>query len=182
MLVRLVYICLVGLVGAIFVHLSIVMLIPSVAPNTAWLQVKNATQPAQIMRIGEGEMVNQLNGLNVFEYALICRYDLNEGALVFSAFGDVPYWSLAVHSSAGEVIYSANGRTAGYRSVDIAVLNGAQVRRLRQELPVSYADRVIVSADGDEGFVMIRVLKPDPSWQPAVDAFLSNGVCKHEPV
>jgi uncharacterized membrane protein len=180
MLTRSVYVCLVGLVGALFVHLAIVFLVPLVAPKTAWAQIRTAAEPAVMIRTdGEGTR-RSIAGVSPQETAAICRYDLAEGVFVFSALGDVPYWSLAVHSASGEVIFSANSRTAGGRRVDMAVLNASQLREFRQQLPDSYADRIIVSADNNQGFVMLRVLRPDPSWRPAVDRFLDSAVCMHE--
>lgn len=179
-MLRIVYALLVGLFGAILVHLGVLFLLPDTSSKAAWAMVP-AIHPAGTFSELDGDPESG-TGLAVepgFRLA-VCPYDLADGALRAFGSGHVPFWSVAVHSSDGAVLFAANDRNLTLRQLDLVVVDGAQLRAIRQQLPEDLVNAVIIDTVVDTGFVVVRVFEPDSSFKPSSDAFLRGLECVYE--
>ncbi|MCA4427965.1 hypothetical protein, partial [Acinetobacter baumannii] len=77
----------------------------------------------------------------------------------------------------GENIYSINDRTAIADQLDLVIARPLQMIELNKTKPVSAANSVLIEADMNEGFVVVRGFVPDQSWKAQVDAFLKSANC-----
>ena len=178
MISRIFYALFLGAIGAIIIHLAIIFLLPGLSANNPWsLIVENAD-------IGEPILIdNQLSADNqnlfldpLFETAA-CRFDLAEGTMHITAQGDALIWTIAVFDTAGAVLFSANDRIANSADVDLAIVNAAQLRFARENTPDELAQSVIAAAELNEGFALLRVYAPDPSWKSNAQRFLETMQC-----
>lgn len=179
MIARLVYGILLGLVGAVVVHLSIVFLMPAVSTSTAWVRVASEIDTGNTAELWRPNGSNAPKGASPFERVLACRYDLDEGVMQFLAEGRSPLWSISVHDASGQILFSANDRIVGRDRIDVAIANDRQLRTLRQELPVDFTDSILVTAPGNDGFVLFRVMEFDNSMTPMTDEFFASAECMH---
>lgn len=172
---RLAYIICVGLVGAVLVHLLIVFIIPRTSSQTAWAVVSEAAQPLEVLTVaseGPSEDVGYMR-------TALCRYDLADGTFSLRAQGAALFWSVAVHNSAGDILFSANDRIVTAEGLDMVVANPSQIRTIRQEVPDVVTNSVIVNVEDDLGFVLLRVFEPNDSYRPVSAEFIDSIECTY---
>ncbi len=163
------------------VHISVILLVPALASQDAWSKLIKAGPMWQFVRVNSNALTrdSQLSAVDPLFQIAACRYSLESGSLSIRAYGDLPFWSVAVFDRYGEIIYSFNNRTAINRDINLLVVSPLQMLFLRQNPPESIEQAIIVETDIDQGFILIRVLQSDPSWVPAVDNFLGEASCEN---
>lgn len=173
------YVLIMGLVGAVIVHLMIIFLLPNLSANNTWALIEQHTDVGIPERIDASIADDNQNLFldPLFEVAA-CRFDLAEGVMRMTASGDALLWTVAVFDTAGTAIFSANDRIANSANLDMAIVNNSQLRFARQNTPDELAQSIIASADQDEGFALFRVYAPDPSWKSSAKAFLDSMRCE----
>ncbi len=88
------------------------------------------------------------------------------------------FWSATVLDQDGSVIYSLNSRTAIDNKLDLILLDQAATLRLRELQPPEAESAIIVESQVDEGFIVLRVLRPDESWIDKSNSFLNSVTCR----
>lgn len=175
---RLFYTLGVGAVLAGIIHIVIVLLVPSYAAKDAWATLAQAGEPWKFAVVAQPGRVQ--TGLPLVDPSFgvaACRFNLKQSAVSVTADGQLPFWSVAIFDRQGRNIYSFNDRTAIERQLNMLVLNPVQMAQFRKANPNGGETAVIVRADIEEGFVLIRALQPDESWGPALQRFMSNAKC-----
>lgn len=169
-----------GLLLAGIIHISIILLIPSLASQDAW---------SKLVSIGPQWKFNRLNNAGENKSSLLtatdplfqlasCRFSLAEGPAHIQTNGHLPFWSVAVFDRYGKNVYSFNDRTTIDQQLNLLILNSVQMSILREDPPAAVEQSIVVEAQIDEGFVLVRALQPDNSWDPAIDSFLSSAKCE----
>lgn len=176
---RLLYIFLVGLVLAGIIHILIVLLIPFYAAKDAWANLGRTGEAWKFSTISQpGGHQTVLPLVDPAFGVAACRYDLAESALIVSAEGSLPFWSVAIFDRRGRNIYSFNDRTSIEKKLSLIVVDPVQMAQLRKT-PVEEAQTaVVVESNIKKGFVLIRGLKLDESWTTSVSNFLNNATCE----
>lgn len=168
-----------GIIGAAIVHLTIIFLLPSLSANNSWRLVADNTEIGIPIPIDNSIADEEQNlFLDPLFEAAACRYDLTEGIMRVTANGSALLWTIAVFDTSGTIIFSANDRIADSPIVDLAIVNPAQLRFARQNTPDDLAQSLIAAADQNEGFVLLRVYAPDPSWKSSATEFLNSMQCE----
>ncbi len=169
-----------GLVLAGIIHISIILLVPNFASQDAWTKLKSAGPEWQFSRLNSAGQKNSnlLSSIDPLFQISACRYSLTNSALQIEAFGDLPFWSVAIFDRFGKNIYSFNNRTAIDRKLNLLVVSPVQMSLLRQDLPDLIKKAIVVESNADAGFVLIRALQADPTWETIVDNFLGEAKCE----
>ena len=175
-----IYSIIAGIVIAGIVHIVIILAIPIYATHDAWGQLETKDEMWKFTSVtGNGISKPDLLPLIDPHFRVVaCRFSLKDSAVRIRTTGDLPFWSVAVFDRFGKNVYSFNDRTAVDRILDLVVVNPAQMAVIRQELPDSLEKSVLVEAEIDRGFVLIRALSPDDSWKARLDGFLSSATCQ----
>ncbi len=179
-MIRLIYATIVGLIGAGVVHLAIVFLLPWLSANTAWNAVAAMTienEPLEIRSSGDPRAEALTRGLDPYFRKIVCRYDLSSGAARIYATERTPLWTASVHDPIGASFFSLNDRISVGKLLDLTVVNSRQLRFVRQNTPDVLSNSVVVPADGERGFVVVRVFVPDDSWDPVANRFVASIAC-----
>ncbi|MEK1890810.1 MAG: DUF1254 domain-containing protein [Phyllobacterium sp.] len=167
-----------GLVGAGLVHLAVVLLVPYYSNRNSWSRVSaygDDWQFHRVIREGAPSMVPL--AFDPLFQATVCRFDITDLPAHITGVGTTPYWSISVYNRQGENIYSINDRTAIADQLDLVVATPLQMIELNKTKPESAENSVMIEADMDEGFVVVRSFVPDGSWKSQVDAFLNSAEC-----
>lgn len=176
---RLIYCTLVGLVLAGIVHIVIVLLIPSYAAKDAWAKLERSGEAWKFNVVSQpGSSVSLLPNVDPLFGVAACRFDLSKAPLLVEAHGELPFWSVAIFDRQGQNIYSFNDRTAIERRLSLIIVDAVQLAQLRKNPPPDSKKAVLVRSDTPKGFVLIRALRPDPSWQTAMTKFLTEARCR----
>jgi uncharacterized membrane protein len=169
-----------GIVGAALLHIVIVFTVPYFAPGDAWTRVRALEEAGRFYSV---ERIATASGQalaaheNAFVRTRVCRFALMSGPIRVHAEGRVPFWSLSIFDPRSNEIFSINDRTVDGAMPDIALATPAQMSRLRESLPEALANSVMVETPSRQGFVLLRTVIPDESWETAADAFLDTASC-----
>ncbi len=173
---RLIYIALSGIAGAILLHIIIVLAIPAYADRDPWTRIR-ALGPSEFFHILPDNRRDSLTFANPFIRTAVCRFDISEQPVRVTASDLAYYWSLAIFDPGTNEIYSMNDRTATDQQLDIAVVTPLQMIGYRKSLPESLAESVLIEFPGTEGYLVLRTVVPDASWEQTVREFLGNALC-----
>lgn len=175
---KLLYAIVVGLVGAALLHLIIILSIPHYSNRDAYslalgLNAKNRFQLVETT----GPTARMTNGDPFMRHA-ICTFDVSERPLRLTGFGVVPFWSVAVFDNASNEIFSMNERTSVRGQLDVVVANAAQLAAIRKAQPADLTQAINVEATREKGYVVLRSLMPQPSFQMEAERFLRASNCQ----
>ncbi len=176
---RAAYLVAVMLVVAGIVHISIVLLIPSYASRDAWSKLSEGAGQWSFNVIARPDQTK--SAIPELDSALgvaACLFDLSEGPVRVEAEGDLPFWSVAVFDRRGQNIYSFNDRTAIERRLLMAVVSPTQRALLRKNPIEEFEQAVIIEADAPRGFILLRALQNDSSWNEKIERFLAEASCE----
>ncbi|BCH26025.1 DUF1254 domain-containing protein [Mesorhizobium sp. L-8-10] len=179
--IRLLHALVLGLVGAGIVHIAILLLLPVVSERDAWSRLARSGDLYAVVRASGGAGDRRVLRLtDPFIEAVACRFDLGDGIARIRAAGHVPFWSVSVYDRNGTNVYSFNDHATVDGNLDILVLTPMQMVELRKDLPPEFQSSIFVEADIEEGIVVVNSFVPDPSWKPAISAYLKGATCGTE--
>ncbi|GAB4361095.1 MAG: membrane protein [Oricola sp.] len=182
---RILYATLAALVGAALIHLAIVLMLPQLSANDVWRQIESNTQlntPMRLDHAANGVEIAAARSLDPLFAVIACRYDLADGVFSITAPGTSDFWSVAVFDDYGRILFSANDRIVASDDLDLAVALPLQMRALQQTPRAEYAQAVLAESERNEGFVVIRIFRPDNTWEPVVEDFIDNVECSANPL
>lgn len=175
MIWRLLYFLASVAVVAGIVHIAIILLVPRFGANDAYALVSRSVEPFEFKPISTTESL--LNETDPFFSYGVCRFRLADAGLYMSGPKIDSFWSATLLDVNGSVIYSLNSRTAVDNKLDLILLDPVETLRLRELQPPEAESAIIVESGVEEGFVVLRVLRPDESWLEKSDTFLKAVAC-----
>lgn len=176
---RLFHALILGLCGAVIVHVVILLLIPAYSERDAWSAIEARSGLYEATRIdAAGDRQALIGSVDPLFDAVACRFDLREGILRVVAPGEVPFWSASIFGRAGYNVFSFNDRTALGGQLDFVVATPVQMIELRNDMPPALEGSVFVEADIGEGIAVIRSFVPDPTWEPLISRYLAAIECR----
>ena len=125
---RFFYAILMGIIGAVIVHICVILLVPHFSQTNIWSRLQN-TAPEYVF--------TALEGIN---------------------------------------FYSLNDRTMPHNALDLVIGTPGQIMELKQSMPDSIANSVLVSEELSEGFVILRKFSPNNDFTS--DDFLAHATCR----
>lgn len=174
---RIVYYAACVLVLAGITHIVVILLIPTYGTKDAFDQLASSTEPLSFRILDENERNSPLTDIDPFFTYGLCRFELvNEGVLLRGPKTDL-FWSATILDRNGTVVYSLNSRTAIDNQLGLILLNPVQILRLRELQPPEVDTSIVVEADIDGGFVVMRVLRPDDNWDKKSEDYLQSVEC-----
>ncbi|MEC9342320.1 MAG: hypothetical protein VYD64_00605 [Pseudomonadota bacterium] len=171
------YYLLCALVLAAIVHISVILLIPSYGTQDAYAIISRKIEPFAFRPIPGTGPDALLSDIDPFFAYGVCRFELENRGLYMSGPKIDSFWSATVLDEDGTVIYSLNSRTAIEGKLDLILLDPVEILRLREVAPPEAETSIIVEGDIKAGFVVLRVLMPDDSWQVRAQSFLEEVSC-----
>lgn len=174
---RLLYVLLLGLLGAAIVHISILLLLPVLSERDAWSRLAARAEPFRTVALKAGEPDSPVPLADPFMEARACRFDTDEGVVHVTAAQNAAFWSVSIYDRRGYNIYSFNDRTAAGNRLDLAIASPEQMIQLRKDLPEELARSIFVEIDNPVGIAVVRVFRRDPTFEPVVSAFLDSIGC-----
>jgi len=107
----------------------------------------------------------------------VCRYDLSEGPIKFSAPVSVAYTSVSFYTRNGVAYYAINDRAAGRRVIELVLMTTEQREQLPEDEDVTAADRLIVESPTNVGLIVLRAFAPEPGMMPVVRNSVASAKC-----
>jgi uncharacterized membrane protein len=169
---------LVGLVGAALLHLIIVLLLPEFSEKDAYTRVLAEGEMHRFYRLGPTPDRAGLTMDDPYLPVAVCAYDISDGPLrLAAANGGLPFWSLAVFDASSNEIFSINDRTSAGGALNVVIATPVQLTALRRALPQAVSQSIMVETTAAQGYVVLRSLAPQPSYDELASQFLSQASC-----
>jgi len=175
---RILYLLAMGLVLAGIVHIAIVLMIPKYGTRGAWAFLSGRTELYRFTPLRPEETGSAISEVDPFFSYGICRFDLEEAGLRLRGPETASFWSASVFDEDGAVVYSLNNRTSIENNLDLLILTPLQGLEMREAQIERFETSVVVEADIENGFVIVRVFQPDDSWTATNRNFLSETNCE----
>src|SRR5919204_1678097 len=161
------------------VHLSTVLLLPSLATQDAYARVASIAPVNSVIPIPAPTPEKAVMPFMDPAFAVsVCRYDLARGPLKFSVPISQAYTSVSFYTRSDVAYYAINDRAAGRRVIELELMTAAQRAELPENEDITAADRLIVTSPTNTGLIVIRALAPEVGWVPAVRAALASAQCR----
>lgn len=167
-----------GLVLGGIIHIIVILLLPALSATAAWDRIA-ALGPAEGVRVLAAVTAGEPNPLRLdpeLAYA-VCRLDLRKGP--GTVVGTLPqaFWSVAVYSRDGTVVYSTTNRDSTSNLLDLGLFNPAQTRLLAEQKLDVAEGLLIVEAQQDDLMVVVRLAPPHPAMRARYEKALAGLRC-----
>ncbi len=176
-MIRLLFVVVAGAVGGALLHIVIVLALPAYAERDVWTRI-TALGPVDFFHVLPANKVDGLTSANPFMRAAVCRFDITEEPVRITASGTTPYWSLAIFDPDANETYSMNDRIATDGVLDIVIVTPLQMIGYRKNLPEDLVDSVMIEFPDVSGYIVLRTVAPDRSWEPLARQFLGEAICQ----
>ena len=176
MIMRAAYLGLCGLLFAGIVHIAVILLIPHVGSKDAAKKIIGSGQTLEFELI-EDKSSLQIADDDPFFKTAVCRFNLTESGVQIIGREIPNFWSASVFDEDGRVVYSLNNRTAIRNLLNLLVVNPVQMADIRQIQPEEIETSIIVQTGSDRGFVILRALVRDESYEEDALNFLNTATC-----
>jgi uncharacterized membrane protein len=168
-----------GLLLGLIVHLVVILTLPRIAQNSAYLQVASvALNTTTLLPNPKAGEPNPLRLDPDLAYA-VCRLDLSGGPGEVTGTLPMAFWSVAVFDHAGTVLYGTTNRDGIGQQLDLGIFDPAQTRLLAEQKIDIAPGLLIVEARTDDVFVLVRVAPPHRSQRERYEAQLQKLTCRN---
>jgi len=174
--IRVCYYLLLIFFGAVIVHISVLMLIPTYVGHPVMERLYSQGAPWQFMALEDDNpiMVRQDPAFHL----LVCYFDLREDLVHLSAEGNVQFWSLSLYDEDANNLYSLNSRVMPGGKLDLVIGDPIQIMDYKQDNKTEEKeDSILTQHNITEGFVILRAYVPSADWETAAETFLQSAQC-----
>lgn len=173
---KLLYTLALGLIGAVIVHLTILLLVLPYSSSLLWSRLIRETTPWHFVDLPAANPIRKT--ADPFFRLQLCRFNLEESPARLTAAGNVPFWSLSIYTQRGENIYSINSHTAPGGVLDMIAVSPLEMMDFKHNLPPAYAGSAVTALNDGNNFAVLRALLPSPDWQEQVAGFFASAKCR----
>jgi uncharacterized membrane protein len=167
-----------GLLGAVIVHLVVILLFPAIGSNDVWSAMDGQGGDGRFAVLPQPEAgVAERAYLDPMMVHAVCRFDrLGEAPVrIVAALEDV-FWSAAVFDRRGRNLFSVNDRTAA-APLDLLIVGPADPAALQRAAAAVLEESVVVDLSIDSGLVVLRAFARDATMLPELRAMLGAADC-----
>lgn len=171
---RFFYAILMGIIGAVIVHICVILLVPHFSQTNIWSRLQNTAPEYVFTALDDNNPI--IKTADPLFHLKACRFNLDNGPVRLNASENASFWSLSVYNREGINFYSLNDRTMPHNTLDLVIGTPGQIMELKQSMPDSIANSVLVSEELSEGFVILRKFSPNNDFTG--DDFLTYATCR----
>jgi uncharacterized membrane protein len=166
-----------GLVGAVVLHIIIILALPSFTGLDAYTRLLDYDADNRFVVFdSKKDEVGFSNG-DPYLRAAACVFSVDARPVHLMASGSVPFWSFVVYDSASNEVFSMNDRSAAGGELDAIIASPQQLAAIRKSDPDVISQSVLIEMPRPEGYIVLRTLAPAPSFDDAAKDFLSEAEC-----
>lgn len=167
-----------GLVGAILLHIIVILAAPSFSGLDAFSRVldegpANSFHSLSIARDKAGIATDI-----PFLKETVCAFDVTDGPASFFAEGRVPLWSAVIYDEDSNEVFSMNDRTAVGDALDLIAGSTAQLAAIRRAADPATARAFLIEMPATRGFAVLRAFYPETSMAADAEAFIASATCE----
>ncbi|MBZ0149752.1 MAG: DUF1254 domain-containing protein [Pseudorhodoplanes sp.] len=161
------------------VHLATVLVLPRTATQDAYARIATISPVNAFVALPDPAAERApIPFMDPAFASAVCRYDLADGALKFSAPVSPAYTSVSFYTRNDIAYYAINDRAAGRRVIELELMTTAQRAELPEDEDITAADRLIVESPTATGLIVLRTFAPEPGLMPLAKASLGGAKCE----
>jgi uncharacterized membrane protein len=176
-MLKIVFSVLTGVFGAALLHLVIILSLPHYSDRDAYVRVEDEGDENHFYMLGDNHDDAGLSNGDPYVRTAVCAFDITDQPIRLAASGKVPFWSLAIYDKASNEVFSMSDRTSVGGMLDVLVASPIQLTSIRKALPATLAQSILVEMPRAEGYVVLRTMAPQQSFDDAARGFLSQAGC-----
>lgn len=171
-----------GLVLGGIIHIAVILTLPILTGGGVWLQLAamGAANRMVVLPPVEAGAPNPFRLDPELSYA-VCQLDLRKGPGIVTGTLPQAFWSVAVYSHAGIVLYSTTNRDGIGQTLDLGIFNQAQTRLLAEQKLDIAEGLLIVESREDDVYVVVRLAPPHQIMRSRYEAQLQTLRCGNIP-
>mgnify|MGYP000187969635 CR=1 FL=1 len=167
----------VGLLGALVLHITIILATPVYSGVDAYARVLDLGADGEFKMLPDVAKDGGIAVSGPFVKEAVCAFSVDEGPVNLTAEGKVPFWSAAIYDSRSNEIFSMSDRTAVKGTLDIIAGTEAQITALKNSGVNAAENQILVTMPATDGYVVLRAVLPEKSMTASVQAFLDSASC-----
>jgi uncharacterized membrane protein len=169
---------LVGLVGAVVLHVVIILSVPAFTGLDAYTRLQSYEAPNRFVIFSAMPDENDFSNGDPYLRVAACTFDISDRPVHLMASGSVPFWSFAVYDSSSNEVFSMNDRSAAGGDLDAIIASPQQLAGIRKTNPDVISESVLIEMPRPEGYIVLRALAPSDSFEQGAKDFLSDASCE----
>ena len=175
----LLFVAVVGLLGAAALHIMIILAGPGFTGNDAYTRIANLGEmqsfhPLPVAPARSGAPFSDDPALRI----AVCALSTAERPVRLFAPAGVPFWSLGLFDRASNEVFSMNDRTSVGGALDVVVATPIQLNAIRKALPEDLSQSILVEMADEDGYAVLRTFVPTATMEEAARAFLADAGCE----
>jgi uncharacterized membrane protein len=164
------------------VHLTTVLLLPTMATQDAYSRLKTLTPVNKVVPVPPPSSDKATMPFMDPAFAMaVCRYDLTDAPLKFSVPISQAYTSVSFYTRSDIAYYAINDRAAGRRVIELDLMTPDQHNDLPDNEEITAADRLIVESPTSTGLIVIKALAAEPGLLATAQNVLTSAKCQPQP-
>lgn len=168
------------LLGGI-VHLTTVLMLPSLATQDAYSRLAPIAPVNTVTPLPPPTPETAAIPFLDPAFAMaVCRYDLSDGPIKFSVPVSPAYTSVSFYTRSEVAYYAINDRAAGRRVIELDLMTEEQHEEMPEEEDVTAADKLIVESPTTTGLIVMKALAPEPGLMALARGALATGRCRQQ--
>ncbi|MEM1365489.1 MAG: DUF1254 domain-containing protein, partial [Pseudomonadota bacterium] len=155
-----------------------ILLVPRISETAAATQIEAMNlPPLRFSQLARTASADNSMPLDRQFRTLVCPYDLSSSSIAISAPMGRQLWTLAIFNNESRNVYSLNDRLTASASLELVLVNNAQLARLREIGAQELEKRIVVELESDEGFALFRVFAGSDQQADDIQRFASALQC-----
>ncbi|MDE1995650.1 MAG: DUF1254 domain-containing protein [Rhizobiaceae bacterium] len=176
-MLRVVFAILTGLLGAALLHVIIILSLPHFSDRDAYTRVEDEGDENHFYMLDNKDDDAGLSNDDPYIRTAVCAFDIEDQPIRLTAKGKVPFWSLSVYDAASNEVFSMSDRTSVGGALDLLLASPLQLTGIRKALPPSLVQSILVETPRPKGYVVLRTMAPQTSFNDAAKSFLAEAGC-----
>ncbi|MGV8840080.1 MAG: DUF1254 domain-containing protein [Bauldia sp.] len=167
-----------ALLGAVIVHLVVILLFPAIGSNDVWSAMDDQGADGRFAVLAQPTPATAERAyLDPMMVHAVCRFDrLDENPVRIVAVLEDVFWSAAVFDRRGRNLFSVNDRTAA-TPLDLLLVGPADLSVMQRDAAAVLEESVVVDLAIDSGLVVLRAFAADATMLPGLRAMLAAADC-----
>jgi uncharacterized membrane protein len=166
-----------GLVGAVLLHIVIILSLPAFTGLDAYTRLLSYDAVNRFVLFANRKDSAGFSNGDPYLRVAACIFSVEDKPVRLTASGSVPFWSFAVYDSSSNEVFSMNDRPAGGGDLDAIIASPQQLAAIRKADPNVVSESVLVEMPRPDGYIVLRALAPEQSFEDAAGNFLAEAGC-----
>lgn len=176
-MIRTLYVILAALFAAVVIHIITILAVPNMAVNDVWNRSMRTANLGQLHILETAkDVLDDFPELDpAFSYAM-CRVDVSKAPAQLTGTLGSGFWSLAYFDIKNRIQFSLTNQISG-REVQVVLANKVQQRLLSERRDLVDDTAVIITANEDQGLLVLRAFVEQETERKAIARSLSKLDC-----